>query len=1046
MSDVLWSQTAPAERRESDLARVENRRRLRSLVILTWVLRGVCLGLVGWAAVVEAQTSFVQSAVISRLAKGIGFSVQPGPSDAIRFPAGGPYDERLGYARLPALIEALTARRFVVEQQSRFSPELNDFVAAGGFALFREKTRAGLTLLDRAGTPLHAALHPARAYGDFASIPPLVVNTLLYIEDRHLLDNRYPQRNPAVEWNRFMAASAGRAAAVFDPRFKEGGASTLATQIEKFRHSPAGRTGGIDEKLKQMITASARAYLDGPETKAAREHILTAYLDSTPLSSRPAYGEIIGLPEGLWAWYGTETEETARVLNAPAETDAALARKGEVYRQVLSMLLAQRRPSYYLAGNREALGVLTNQYLGYLYDAGVIDALLRDAATKAELRVLPEPPAPDPVSFAGRKAADTLRTRLLSLLRVPNFYSLDRLDLTAETTLDAAAQNRVNGVLSQLGDRKFVASAGMVAPKLLGNEDPSRVTYSVVLYERGADRNMVRIHADSLDGPFDVNSGAKLILGSTAKLRTLVTYLNVIAELHGRLGELPPGELSSAIAAASDPLTRWAASYLSATSDRRLQPMLDAAMERRYSGSPNESFFTGGGLHSFHNFEKKEDYWVTSVTESFKHSVNLAFIRIMRDISHYYIAREGDRTKGLLTDRQDPGREAYLRRFADQEGREFLGRFYADYRGRTPDEALAMLVSHIRPVPRRVAIAFRSARPQATVAEFKAFISQRLPSSALEDNTIESLYASYSVDKLSLSDRGYLLGAHPLELWLASYLQEHPGATRAELMKESADARQEVYGWLYKTRNKAGQDTRIRILLEEDAFDQILQDWRKQGYAFDHLVPSLATAIGSSGDRPDSLAELMGIILNNGVKLPTVEVERLHFASGTPYQTDMSLAPEAPKQVILPEIASTVRRSLAGVVAQGTGTRIRNAFTDANGAPLPVGGKTGTGDNRYDRYGPGGQLISSRVVDRTGTFVFFIGDRFFGTVTAYVAGAEAANYGFSSALAVQLLKALSPELAPLINMPATPPGPPSAIRHAAREAADTEAQAATIPQ
>lgn len=1044
MSDVLWGPTAPSERREGDTTRVENPRRLRSLVVLTWILRALCLGLVGWAAVVEAQTSFVQSAVISRLAKGIGFSVQPGPSDVIRFPAAGPYDERLGYAKLPAFIDALTARRFVVEQQARFSPELNDFTAAGGFALFREKTRAGLTLLDRAGVPLHAAQHPARAYGDFASIPPLVANTLLYIEDRHLLDDRYPQRNPAVEWNRFLAASAGRAAAVIDPRFKEGGASTLATQIEKFRHSPAGRTGGIDEKLKQMITASARAYLDGPETKGAREQIITAYLDSTPLSSRPAYGEIIGLPEGLWAWYGTETEETARILNAPAETEAALARKGEIYRQVLSMLLAQRRPSYYLAGNREALGVLTNQYLGYLYDAGVIDARLRDAATKAELRVLPEPPPPDPVSFAGRKAADTLRTRLLSLLRVPNFYSLDRLDLTAETTLDAAAQNRVNAVLSQLGDRKYVTSAGLVGSKLLGSEDPSRVTYSVVLYERGIDRNMVRIHADSLDGPFDVNSGAKLILGSTAKLRTLVTYLNVVAELHARLGEMPPGELSSTVAAAGDPLTRWAGSYLAATSDRRLQPMLDAAMERKYSGSPGESFFTGGGLHTFHNFERKEDFWVTSVTESFKHSVNLAFIRIMRDISHYYIARDGAR--GVLTDRQDPGREAYLRRFADQEGREFLGRFYADYRGRNGDEALALLVSRVRSVPRRVAIAYRSARPQATVAEFKAYIRQRLPAAALEDNTIENLYASYSIDKLSLSDRGYLLGAHPLELWLVSYLQDHPGATRAEVMKESADARQEVYGWLYKTRNKAGQDTRIRILLEEDAFDLILQDWRKQGYAFDHLVPSLATAIGSSGDRPDSLAELMGVILNDGMKLPTVEVERLHFASGTPYQTDMSLAPEPPKQVIAPEIAGTVRRALAGVVAQGTGTRIRNAFTDANGAPLPVGGKTGTGDNRYDRYGAGGQLISSRVVDRTGTFVFYIGDRFFGTVTAYVAGAEAANYGFSSAIAVQLLKALSPELAPLINMPMAPTASPSTIRHAAREASNAEAQTATVPQ
>ena len=38
----------------------------------------------------------------------------------------------------------------------------------------------------------------------------------------------------------------------------------------------------------------------------------------------------------------------------------------------------------------------------------------------------------------------------------------------------------------------------------------------------------------------------------------------------------------------------------------------------------------------------------------------------------------------LLSDPDDPQREAYLQRFADQEGRRYLGRFYNDYRGLTP--------------------------------------------------------------------------------------------------------------------------------------------------------------------------------------------------------------------------------------------------------------------------------------------------------------------------------------------------------------------------
>jgi hypothetical protein len=97
---------------------------------------------------------------------------------------------------------------------------------------------------------------------------------------------------------------------------------------------------------------------------------------------------------------------------------------------------------------------------------------------------------------------------------------------------------------------------------------------------------------------------------------------------------------------------------------------------------------------------------------------------------------------------------------------------------------------------------------------------------------------------------------------------------------------------------------------------------------------------------------------------------------------------------------------------------LRGAYHAPNGTLLPVGGKTGTGDNRLDRFGRGGRLISQRVVDRTATFVFFLGDRFFGTITAYVPGTIAGTYHFTSALAVQLLKALEPQLDPLLEEPA----------------------------
>jgi membrane peptidoglycan carboxypeptidase len=234
--------------------------------------------------------------------------------------------------------------------------------------------------------------------------------------------------------------------------------------------------------------------------------------------------------------------------------------------------------------------------------------------------------------------------------------------------------------------------------------------------------------------------------------------------------------------------------------------------------------------------------------------------------------------------------------------------------------------------------------------------------------------------------------------------------------------RQQSYAWLFKTHNPRRQDGRIRILVEQDAFKRVTAAWRRLGYPFAGLVPSLATAIGSSGDRPDALAKLMGIIVNRGILEPTIDIRKLQFASATPYETDMSAGRTRPIRILAPEIAATVRNALTDVVIEGTGRRFVSAYHAADGSPLVLGGKTGTGDNRYDSFGAGRSLIASRVIDRTATFVFFLGDRFFGTITAYVPGHDAASFHFTSALAVQILKTLSPQIQPLVANPSNGEG------------------------
>jgi membrane peptidoglycan carboxypeptidase len=466
---------------------------------------------------------------------------------------------RLGYAELPGIVSSLEARQFQIVRQAEWSPRLNWFVANGGYAPYQPKKQTGLQIFDRNGVQLFKARYPQRVYDDFQAFPPVVANTLAFIEDRDLLDAKHPLRDPAVEWKRFALASVGRIAGLIDRRWQRGGASTLATQTVKFDDSPEGHTESVGEKLRQMLTAAADAYRGGPDTLAARREILLTYLNSTPLASRSGYGEIIGLPEALWVWYGTDLADADRALTQPIGTPAALARQGEVYRQVLSLILAGQRPAYYLVQDHAALEALINAYLPALANADVISPRLRDAALASRLRFHDEMPPPPQFSFVDNKATDWVQSELLSLLHVQSLWALDRFDLTVSSSIDEAAQQRVTNVLARLGDPAFDRSLALVGKQMLDEGNPALVNWSFVLFERGAGANYVRIHADSLNQPFDINSGAKLQLGSTAKLRTLITYLGIMVSLHQEFASQPTPALQNIAATAPDVFTRWAA-------------------------------------------------------------------------------------------------------------------------------------------------------------------------------------------------------------------------------------------------------------------------------------------------------------------------------------------------------------------------------------------------------------------------------------------------------------------------------------------------------
>lgn len=1004
-----------------------------------WLFGLLVLGalvLLGLAIAREMHTSRLQAREFSQFAATLSYSMHKGPSDAVIYPGEGPFDKRLGYSALGEFLPRLFKRDYVIVEQARFSPALMNYVQHGFFVPYAEKIQAGLSITDCKGDALYQFHYPQHLYPDFASIPPVIVHSLLFIENRDLLDPADPRSNPAVDWPRFAMAAYSQVAKHLALPGQSAGGSTLATQLEKYRHSPDGLTVSGSEKLRQMISASVRAYQDGPQTLGARQRIVRDYLNSVPLSAVPGHGEVHGMAEGLRVWYGADFAEVNKTLASTDSDPASLAARGLALRQVLSLMIAQRRPSHFLSKGRNELATLTDSHVRLLAANNIIDRPLADAALASKVVFRDWVAQPTIVPIVTNKGISVARSRLSSALGRP-LYDLDRLDLSATSTLQADLQGQVSEYLKSLADPAFAAQMGLIGERLLTPTSTTQVRYSFTLLELTADGSRVRVQTDSTDQPFDINEGSKLELGSTAKLRVLTQYLEIIAELHDKYVDMTPAQLSKVEVADTDFISRWALDYLARNKDRNITAMLDAALERKYSASPGEAFFTGGGMHVFNNFRREDNGRMPTLKDALRESINLPFIRLMRDLVRYSTYSAPGNSGKLLKDDAEPRRQEYLARFADREGTDFMRRFWKKYQRKTSQERLDTFLDSLRVTPIRLAAVHRYLFPEADQATFNAFVRAHMkaePGAAkrpplkkdqLTDQRLEGLYAAYGPGTYDLPDQGYIARVHPLDLWLLGYLLKNPTASFQDAVQASHFERQEVYSWLFKSRHKGARDSRIRTMVEIEAFFDIHQRWKRVGYPFDHLVPSLATAIGSSGDRPAALAELVGIIQNDGVRLPVLRIDTLHFAADTPYELRLAGDPDRGQRVLSVEVARALRGAMSQVVDAGTARRVSGSFKLPDGTLLTMGGKTGTGDNRIESFGAGGRLIGSRSLNRTATFVFFLGDNHFGTLTAFVPGRAAEAFKFTSALPVQVLKGMAPILLPYLqpggNTLCTPP-------------------------
>src|SRR6266498_1731548 len=276
-----------------------NMRRLKRLLYWLGALLVIFL-----CIFIEFQTSVLQSWIFTSTNERLYFKLKEGPSKEIAYPRSAPFDDRRGYSKLPALQSRLESQGYKITHQVRQSETMLTLFEHGISTPYTERPDAGLDIRGVDGDSLFRYGQSEFLFGKIDDIPPLLVKTLLFLENRDLDRPATSWQNPVIEWDRILKAAVMYVGAKLQLPVPVQGGSTLAVQLEKFRHSPNGRTDTPVEKLRQIIGASLKAYHEGANTRAWRERIIVDYLNTVPLAAAPGYGEIHGLGEGLHAWFG----------------------------------------------------------------------------------------------------------------------------------------------------------------------------------------------------------------------------------------------------------------------------------------------------------------------------------------------------------------------------------------------------------------------------------------------------------------------------------------------------------------------------------------------------------------------------------------------------------------------------------------------------------------------------------------------------------------------------------------------------------------------
>ena len=326
--------------------------------------------------------------------------------------------------------------------------------------LSREESGGALRSWTGRAEPLYEARTPERVFESFDAIPPLIVGTLLFVENRDILDSgtAAPESGrrvaPPGQGDRVRSPRPVRPPGAADRREHPGHADREVPSL-------AGRPHALGPREAPADAVGESARLSGRHSHAWPRDGRSSWTISTRRRSRPR--PVTARSSG-WAMDcgpGTGWTSRRRAGCSPPMSPPSDPARAQAYKRVLSLLLADASPlplpergpggarrvhRQLSSGAWPAPGSSTTTCATRRSDN-------RSASGRSALR-LPRTGASARArtwSARGSRACWACRRSTIS----------DRLDLTAQSTLDGRAQDAVSRTLQSLREPAVVRALGL---------------------------------------------------------------------------------------------------------------------------------------------------------------------------------------------------------------------------------------------------------------------------------------------------------------------------------------------------------------------------------------------------------------------------------------------------------------------------------------------------------------------------------------------------------------------------------------------------------